>query len=134
MTSPKVKKVVKAIIEGVLVGLLYYAIYMVILPSILTKAFGGLEWFHIPLSPTTYLAVLYLFIGLGTATSLLKNHPLSLPLKLLSKVIGALLVLAIMNFGVLEGTLPVMGIEVGFKIDISVLLYAILLFSMLMFP
>jgi len=134
MASPKVKEVVKAVIEGVLVGLLYYAVYMVVLPSILTRAFGELEWFHIPISPTTYLAALYLFIGLGTATSLLKDHPLSLPLKLLSKVIGALLVLAIMNFGVLEGTLPVMGIEVSFRMDISILLYAILLFSMLMFP
>jgi len=133
MIPPKIKEVIKAITEGVLIGLLYYVVYILILPKLLTGIFGELKLVF-PISPRTYLIALYLFVGLGTATSLLKNHPLSLPLKLLSKVLGALLVLAILNFGILQGTIPVMGMQIDFRIDISVLLYAILLFSMLMFP
>jgi len=133
MIPPKIKEVIKAITEGVLIGLLYYVVYILILPKLLTGIFGELKLVF-PISPRTYLIALYLFVGLGTATSLLKNHPLSLPLKLLSKVLGALLVLAILNFGILQGTIPVMGVQIDFRTDISVLLYAILLFSMLMFP
>jgi len=133
MIPPKIKEVIKAITEGVLIGLLYYVVYILILPKLLAGIFGELK-IVFPISLRTYLIALYLFVGLGTATSLLKNHPLSLPLKLLSKVLGALLVLAILNFGILQGTIPVMGVQIDFRIDISVLLYAILLFSMLMFP
>ena len=133
MILPKIKEVIKAITEGVLIGLLYYVVYILILPKLLAGIFGELK-IVFPISLRTYLIALYLFVGLGTATSLLKNHPLSLPLKLLSKVLGALLVLAILNFGILQGTIPVMGVQIDFRIDISVLLYAILLFSMLMFP
>ncbi len=133
MIPPKIKEVIKAITEGVLIGLLYYVVYILILPKLLAGIFGELKLVF-PISLRTYLIALYLFVGLGTATSLLKNHPLSLPLKLLSKVLGALLVLAILNFGILQGTIPVMGVQIDFRIDISVLLYAILLFSMLMFP
>jgi len=131
--SAKAVEVAKTVAEGVVVGLLYYVVYVLILPKVLTGAFEGLNMVF-PISMGTYLVALYLFVGLGTATSLLKNQPLSLPLKLLSKVFGALLVLAILNFGKLQGTIPVMGMLVDFRIDISVLLYAILLFSMLMFP
>ena len=130
----KVRTVVKEVGIGALTGVVYYVAYVLLLPSLLTRAFNVAPLLYARFPAAMYVAALCLFIGLGTATSLLKNHPLSAVLKLLSKVIGALLLLAIMNFGKLEGTIPLPGYVVGFKVDVSVLLYGILLFSMLLFP
>ncbi|MEM4740351.1 MAG: hypothetical protein QXS63_04655, partial [Zestosphaera sp.] len=75
-----------------------------------------------------------LFTGFGLANSLLKEHPISLPLRLLSKILGALIVLTLLNFGVIRGEIAVEGSVIEYSIDISLPLYVVILFSMLMFP
>lgn len=126
-----VKKVVSTIVIGVLTGILYYFIYVVLLPTIFSRIFPGTEILEVPI---LWLLAFALFSGLGLANSLLREHPISLPLRLLSKVLGALIVLTLLNFGVIRGEAVVEGTVIEYSLDISLPLYAIILFSMLMFP
>ncbi|MEM0025507.1 MAG: hypothetical protein QXV93_01430 [Zestosphaera sp.] len=126
-----VRKVVGSVVVGVLTGLLYYFIYVVLLPTLFSKVFPGTEILE---TPILWLLAFALFTGLGLANSLLKEHPISLPLRLLSKILGALIVLTLLNFGVIRGEIAVEGSVIEYSIDISLPLYVVILFSMLMFP
>ncbi|MEM2039950.1 MAG: hypothetical protein QXN79_05600 [Zestosphaera sp.] len=126
-----VRKVVGSVVVGVLTGLLYYFIYVVLLPTLFSKVFPGTEILE---TPILWLLAFALFTGLGLANSLLKEHPILLPLRLLSKILGALIVLTLLNFGVIRGEIAVEGSVIEYSIDISLPLYVVILFSMLMFP
>ncbi len=126
-----VKKVVSTIVIGVLTGIFYYFIYIVLLPTVFSRIFPGTEILEVPI---LWLLAFALFTGLGIANSLLREHPVSLPLKLLSKILGALIVLTLLNFGVIRGEVVMEGTVIEYSLDISLPLYAIILFSMLMFP
>lgn len=126
-----VRKVVGSVVVGVLTGLLYYFIYVVLLPALFSKVFPGTEILE---TPILWLLAFALFTGLGLANSLLKEHPISLPLRLLSKILGALIVLTLLNFGVIRGEITVEESVIEYSIDISLPLYVVILFSMLMFP
>ncbi len=126
-----VKSVVSSIVIGVLTGVFYYFIYIVLFPALFSKIFPDTEILEVPI---LWLLALTLFTGLGLANSLLRKHPISLPLRLLSKILGALIVLTLLNFGVIRGEVVIEGAVIGYSIDISLLLYTVILFSMLMFP
>lgn len=126
-----IKKVVSTIVVGVLTGIFYYFIYVVLLPTIFSRIFPGTEILEVPI---LWLLAFALFTGLGIANSLFREHPISLPLRLLSKILGALIVLTILNFGVIRGEAVMEGTVIEYSLDISLPLYAIILFSMLMFP
>jgi len=126
-----VKKVAGSVIAGILTGLLYYFVYVVLLPIIFSKIFPGTEVLE---TPTLWLLAFMLFTCLGLANSLLREHPISLPLRLLSKVLGALIVLTLLNFGVVKGEVVMEGAIVEYSMDLSLPLYTLILFSMLMFP
>lgn len=125
------KKVVSSVLTGVLTGFFYYFAYVVLLPTIFSKIFPGTEILE---TPVLWLLAFTLFTGLGLVNSLLKEHPVSLPLRLLSKILGALIVLTLLNFGLVKGKVVMEGVVVEYSMDISLPLYAIILFSMLMFP
>lgn len=127
----KVRKVVSSVVFGILTGLFYYFVYVVLLPTLFSKILPGTEVLE---TPILWLLAFTLFTGTGLANSLLKEHPISLPLRLLSKVLGALIVLTLLNFGVVRGEVFMGGAVIEYSMDISLPLYAIILFSMLMFP
>ncbi len=127
----KVKKVVSSVVVGILTGLFYYFVYVVLLPTLFSKIFPDAEVLE---TPILWLLAFALFTGIGIANSLLREHPISLPLRLLSKVLGALIVLTLLNFGVVRGEVLMEGTVIEYSMDISLPLYAIILFSMLMFP
>ncbi len=127
----RVKKVVSSIVVGVLTGLFYYFVYVILLPTLFSKIFPDAEVLE---TPILWLLALALFTGIGLANSLLREHPISLPLRLLSKVLGALIVLTLLNFGVVSGEVFMEGTVIEYSMDISLPLYVIILFSMLMFP
>lgn len=126
-----VKKVAGSVVVGVLTGLFYYFVYVVLLPTLFSKIFPGTEILE---TPILWLLAFALFTGLGLTNSLLKEHPISLPLRLLSKILGALIVLTLLNFGIIKGTIVTEGSVIEYSMDISLPLYTIILFSMLMFP
>ncbi len=127
----KVKKVVSSVVVGILTGLFYYFVYVVLIPTLFSKIFPDAEVLE---TPILWLLAFALFTGIGLANSLLREHPISLPLRLLSKVLGALIVLTLLNFGVVRGEVLMEGTVIEYSMDISLPLYAIILFSMLMFP
>jgi len=127
----RVKKVVSSIVVGVLTGLFYYFVYVILLPTLFSKIFPDAEVLE---TPILWLLAFALFTGIGIANSLLREHPISLPLRLLSKVLGALIVLTLLNFGVVRGEVFMEGSVIEYSMDISLPLYAVILFSMLMFP
>ena len=127
----RVKKVVSSVVVGVLTGLFYYFVYVILLPTLFSKIFPDAEVLE---TPILWLLAFALFTGIGIANSLLREHPISLPLRLLSKVLGALIVLTLLNFGVVRGEVFMEGSVIEYSMDISLPLYAIILFSMLMFP
>lgn len=126
-----VKKVIGPIAVGVLTGIFYYFVYVVLIPALFSKVFPGTETLE---TPILWLLAFALFTGLGLVNSLLGEHPISLPLRLLSKILGALIVLTLLNFGVIKGVIVVEGVVIEYSMDISLPLYAMILFSMLMFP
>jgi len=127
----RVKKVVSSVVVGVLTGLFYYFVYVILLPTLFSKIFPDAEVLE---TPILWLLAFALFTGIGLANSLLREHPISLPLRLLSKVLGALIVLTLLNFGVVRGEVFMEGSVIEYSMDISLPLYAVILFSMLMFP
>lgn len=127
----RVKKVVSSVVVGVLTGLFYYFVYVILLPTLFSKIFPDAEVLE---TPILWLLAFALFTGIGLANSLLREHPISLPLRLLSKVLGALIVLTLLNFGVVRGEVFMEGTVIEYSMDISLPLYAVILFSMLMFP
>jgi len=126
-----VKKVVGSVVVGILTGLFYYFVYVILLPTLFSKIFPGTEVLE---TPILWLLAFALFTGIGLVNSLLREHPISLPLRLLSKVLGALIVLTLLNFGVVRGEVVMEGSVIEYSMDISLPLYAVILFSMLMFP
>lgn len=126
------KKVVETVARGVITGLLYYLMYTLLLPTVLSKILGG--GLQEPVPQAFWILALAVFTGLGTANALLKEHPTSLPLKLLTKILGCLIILFLLNFGILEGQVTSGGAVIDFRVDVLLPLYTIVLFIMLAFP
>ncbi|MEO3993401.1 MAG: hypothetical protein QN229_03725 [Desulfurococcaceae archaeon TW002] len=126
-----IKKVISTIVVGVLTGIFYYFIYVVLLPTIFSRIFPDTKVLEVSVF---WLVAFVLFTGLGIVGSLLREHPVSLPLRLLTKILGALIVLILLNFGMIKGEVVREGTVIEYSLDISLPLYTIILFSMLMFP
>ncbi|MET1160463.1 MAG: hypothetical protein ABWW65_05825 [Thermoprotei archaeon] len=121
----KVLFIAKRVFHGIVVGVVYYILYLVALPSLLTAV-------QIPVYiPPNIVFYLGFFIALGTAESILANTPFSIPLRILSKLLGALILWTILNGGHLSGSIEYSGTTVFIEIDISLLLYVIVLASLI---
>jgi len=122
-----VKTIIKKIVYGVILGLIYYIVYLQVLPLLLARIT------QTPITIPLGKMVVYLgfFLALGIAESVLRNHPISIPIKILSKVFGALILFVVLNGGILEGTIPLGSLTVDVRIDISPLLYIVILVSLI---
>ena len=120
------KKIIVRIVYGVVLGLIYYVIYLQILPILLTR----LTQIPITISLSKVIVYLGFFLALGIAESILRNNPISIPIKILGKMLGALILFVVLNGGLLEGNIKFGTTVLTVKIDISLLLYAIILISL----
>jgi len=125
--SAKVMDVVKKVIYGIILGIIYYLLYGYLLPTII------LGFAHVELEVLTLrlLPYLGLFISLGIVEELLKNHPISIPFRMLTKVMYALILMAILNGGVISTTLSIEPYIMHVRIDITLLLYMIVILSLI---
>jgi len=119
----QVLRITKKVAFGVAAGLVYYALYVVALPRFLG---------FILLRPTeieTREAADYFlfFVALGTAESVLSGHIVSVPLRVVSKLFGALVLFSALNGGVITVSPDAATVV---ELDASPILYAVLLFSL----
>lgn len=123
----KVLEFIKKVAYGIILGIIYYLVYGYILPVVIlsfTKV--GLEALTLKLLP-----YLVLFIALSITEELLKNHPISIPFRMLSKVMYALILMIILNGGVIAATLSHEPYSVYARIDITILLHMIIALSLI---
>jgi len=127
MSRKTIKFIIKEVIAGIILGLIYYTIYVLLLPKILSS-----------LLQTPMLMVekdlpffLFFFIALGTAESILRNNVVSIPLRILSKLFGALILYIVLNGGIIETSITMGDAVLRVEFDLSILLYTIILVSLI---
>jgi len=125
--STKVIDIIKKLIYGIVLGITYYLLYGYLLPTVI------LGFTHAELEVLTlrFLPYLGLFISLGIVEELLKNHPISIPFRMLTKVIYALILVAILNGGIISTTLNIEPYIMSIRINITLLLYMIVILSLI---
>ncbi|MCS7127953.1 MAG: hypothetical protein N3E36_01605 [Sulfolobales archaeon] len=119
------KELLKEVFLGVASGAVSILIYVYLAPLLIytvTKAPIDVSWLDA-------LAYVSLFIALGIAE---RTSPGSIaaPIRVLSKLIGALVLLYITNYGVLHGEYSYAEGVIVVKIDASPIIYLILLLSL----
>jgi len=129
MLRKTLKSIVFKTLFGVISGILYYALYVLALPLILSH-FGALT----PLSPISMDLMHYLgfFIALGVAESALSSHILSVPLRVFTKLFGALLLYEVLSGGRLNAVIVGEDLSsISVELDISPLLYIVIIGSLI---
>jgi len=111
----------------VILGLTYYVVYVLLLPEILSSLLQT----PISVAEKDLSFFLFFFIALSTAESLLKNNPISIPLRLLTKLFGALILYEVLNGGVVETSITMGDTVLQVEFDLSILLYTIILVSLI---
>lgn|GEM_PF-719004 len=124
-TGKALPPVLKKAFSGALVGLTYYLVYAVLLPQVFSTLLKT------PIEAGYVTSFIALFIALGTAESVLRSHPISIPLRVISKLLGALILYVVLNGGHLEVEVPAEGVVIHAELDVSPLLHAVILFSLL---
>ena len=122
----KYRILVKSIAYGVVTGIIYYMLFAYIIPQVLYKLVSQ----PLELSHKQIALYLGLFISLGVAERTLK-HPLIIPLKALSKIIGALIAVTILNLGNLQTTIKYQEYTINATINISPILLFIVAISLI---
>jgi hypothetical protein len=118
-------KIIKEILVGVLLGFLYYIVYIITLPYLITSLM------RMPVPGEERLAYyIWFFVALGVGESILKSHPVSIPLRMLSKLLGALFLYTIVNGGELHGAYVTNGYTISVSINISTLIYTVIAASL----
>lgn len=122
----QITNIVRKIVYGIITGITYYIIYVVLLPNLL-KELGQL-----PIkAPPDIVFYMGFFIALGTAESILGKHPVSIPLRVLSKLFGALVLFKVMNGGEFSADILHDGITLHVEMGITPILYTIMMFSLI---
>lgn len=116
-----VKRILKSIAVGVIRGVVYYLIYVFVLP------FFFITFLRIPIDVQSYIPYLWFFIALNTAVEILRKHPTSIPLNVISRLVAVLILYIALNGGKLETTIYIDSNVTQVSIDLSLALYAIIL-------
>ncbi len=119
----EVKRIFRSIAVGVIKGVVYYFIYVVVLPFIF------ITFLRIPIDVQSYVPYLWFFMALNTAVEILRKHPISIPLNVISRLVAVLILYIALNCGKLETTIYIDSNVTQVSIDLSLVLYAIILFS-----
>jgi len=122
-----VARIAAKIVWGAVIGLLYYAVYVVVLPKLVSAAV------HAPIEVPEFFSYMWFFVALGIAETVLRNHVVSVPIRMLSKLLGALVLYVALNGGVLSETIVVGGTSIiVYEFDLSPVLYAVILLSLVL--
>jgi hypothetical protein len=120
--------IVKKIARGFIFGLLYYLIYITAIPMLFSRAL------QIPTEMVTGVVVMsyiWFFIALETFISLIHKHIISMPMKVLSKMLYALMLYSVFNRGILSIEIPYNSHIISATVNVSVILYIIILASII---
>jgi hypothetical protein len=120
--------IVKRIARGFIFGLLYYLIYITAIPMLFSRAL------QIPTEMVTgvvAMSYIWFFIALETFISLIHKHIISMPMKVLSKMLYALMLYSVFNRGILSIEIPYNSHIISATVNVSVILYIIILASII---
>jgi len=123
-----VVEMVKKIARGVIFGLFYYLLYIIALPMLFSRIL------QIPIEMVTGVVAasyIWFFIALETFISFVHKHLISIPMKVLSKMLYALMLYSVFNHGILTIEIPYNSYTISTIINISVVLYIIILASII---
>ena len=106
---------------SVLAGVALYYVFGEVLPYL----FSTVGITSALAEKSTILAYIVLLIALKVAGSLLDGKPMSIPLKGLSKVVAAMLLIVGLNWGILEGEIVHGELVFSVKINITLFLWVV---------
>jgi len=121
-----ITRLIGSVLKGLLQGLLYWLVYVVLTPYLIGRLM------NIPIHVDAWFPPLAIvFIALGVVESSLSNHAISIPIRVISKLIGALCVYTLLNGGRLSSMVSRGEWSAIVYFDISPLLYTIILLNLI---
>ncbi len=128
-TVTKVRRFILNLASGILLGLVYYIVYLSILPRLLTPNMGLFQNVNItPLQSIDYQVSIVLLITIGVMERVIE-HPVVAVLRVLSKLVGALLLYIITNGGIITATVDTGSTTLTVTADLSLIIYSIIMAS-----
>ncbi len=128
-TVTKVRKFILNLASGILLGLVYYIVYLSILPRLVTPNMGLFQNVNItPLQSIDYQVSIVLLITIGVMERVIE-HPVVAVLRVLSKLVGALLLYIITNGGIITATVVTGSTTLIVTADLSLIIYSIIMAS-----
>ncbi|MCE4619272.1 MAG: hypothetical protein F7C37_07565 [Desulfurococcales archaeon] len=125
----KVRRFILNLASGILLGLVYYIVYLSILPRLLTPNMGLFQNVNItPLQSIDYQVSIVLLITIGVMERVIE-HPVVAVLRVLSKLVGALLLYIITNGGIITATVDTGSTTLTVTADLSLIIYSIIMAS-----
>lgn len=126
----RVKRIASRVAWGVVAAVLYYLIYMVLLPTFIAQAVGP-QGVPLPTGQASYWIAGMLLVSLGFIERVLE-HPVAAAFRVLSKVVGAIVLYILTNGGVITATISEGGSTLTVTADLSLLIYSLMAISMVM--
>lgn len=128
-TVTKVRRFILNLASGILLGLVYYIVYLSILPRLVTPNMGLFQNVNItPLQSIDYQVSIVLLITIGVMERVIE-HPIVAVLRVLSKLVGALLLYIITNGGIITATVDTGSTTLTVTADLSLIIYSIIMAS-----
>ena len=128
-TVTKVRRFILNLTSGILLGLVYYIVYLSILPRLVTPNMGLFQNVNTtPLQSIDYQVSIVLLITIGVMERVIE-HPVVAVLRVLSKLVGALLLYIITNGGIITATVDTGSTTLTVTADLSLIIYSIIMAS-----
>ena len=127
-----IKRFILNLAYGVVLGAVYYVVYVMLLPRLIAPGMGLLENVEVSaFQSIDYRVAIILLIAIGIMERVIE-HPVVAVLRVLSKLVGALLLYIITNGGIFTATIEVDGSTVRVVADLSLLIYSVIMVSAIM--
>ncbi|MCE4626374.1 MAG: hypothetical protein F7B78_01835 [Desulfurococcales archaeon] len=124
-----IKRFILNLALGVVLGAVYYVVYVMLLPRLIAPGMGLLENVEVSaFQSIDYRVAITLLITIGIMERVIE-HPVAAVLRVLSKLVGALLLYIITNGGIFTATIEVDGSMVNVVADLSLLIYSVIIVS-----
>lgn len=124
-----IKRFILNLAYGVVLGAVYYVVYVMLLPRLIAPGMGLLENVEVSaFQSIDYRVAIILLIAIGIMERVIE-HPVVAVLRVLSKLVGALLLYIITNGGIFTATIEVDGSTVRVVADLSLLIYSVIMVS-----
>lgn len=124
-----IKRFVLNLAYGIVLGVVYYVVYLLLLPRLIAPSMGLLENVEVSaFQSIDYRVAIILLIAIGVMERVIE-HPVVAVLRVLSKLVGALLLYIITNGGIFTATIEVDGSTVEVVADLSLSIYSVITLS-----